>query len=303
MKVDNALSVRLVTKNIRYATRSPFKGEENWEIRKSYLINELRFHTAHCGESFICLQEVLHQQVVDIHDGLLVDDDWDYIGVGRDDGEKAGEYSPIFFRPSIWKLKEWKTIWLSQTPKKPSRSWDAASTRILTLGVFIHRQSNRKVVALNTHLDDQGSRSRLEGAKIITGMVEEYTGENAEFKIALFLAGDFNSEPHQEAYLEVTGDSSPMVDLYFLVPQNRRYGDSNTFTGFDNETRRKRIDFIFLNQKARLKPPKKPLAAPPASEDPVSSWHADGYAVFPNRFEDGVYNSDHQVVIGDVRIF
>ena len=96
MKVDNVLPIRLLTHNIRYATDSPFKGEEKWTVRKSRLINELSFNTAHCAESFICLQEVLHQQLLDIISGLNSKKKaWAFVGVGRDDGLQAGEYSPI----------------------------------------------------------------------------------------------------------------------------------------------------------------------------------------------------------------
>lgn len=96
MKVYEPLPIRLLTHNIRYATDSPFKGEEKWDVRKSRLINELSFNTAHCAECFICLQEVLHQQLIDILSGLNSKKNvWDFVGVGRDDGLEAGEYSPI----------------------------------------------------------------------------------------------------------------------------------------------------------------------------------------------------------------
>ena len=54
---------------------------------------------------------------------------------------------------------------------RPSKSWDAASIRILTIAVFQHRSTGKAVVAMNTHLDDQGSKSRLEAAKIILEQV------------------------------------------------------------------------------------------------------------------------------------
>ena len=96
MKVDNLLPIRLLTHNIRYATQSPFKGEEKWAVRKSRLINELSFNTTHCAESFICLQEVLYQQLLDILAALNSKKKaWAFVGVGRDDGLEAGEYSPI----------------------------------------------------------------------------------------------------------------------------------------------------------------------------------------------------------------
>ena len=96
MKLYEPLPIRLLSHNIRYATSSPSKGEEKWGVRRSRLVNELSFITAHCAESFICLQEVLHQQLVDVLAGLNSKDKaWAFVGVGRDDGLESGEYSPI----------------------------------------------------------------------------------------------------------------------------------------------------------------------------------------------------------------
>jgi hypothetical protein len=72
-------------------------------------------------ESFICMQEVLHNQLIDIQTGL--GSEWSYIGVGRDDGKEAGEYSPIFYRKGIWEVEKWRTVWLSETPDVPGKGW------------------------------------------------------------------------------------------------------------------------------------------------------------------------------------
>ena len=94
----------------------------------------------------------------------------------------------------------------------------------------------------------------------------------------------------------MTSSASPMADLQMMVSKNERYGDINTFTGFDSKDC-KRIDFIFVNKDD----PK--LANNISKKDnPERWWLVGGYAVLPNRFEDGVYNSDHQVVVGDVSI-
>ncbi|KAG8531578.1 uncharacterized protein KY384_003208 [Bacidia gigantensis] len=304
-RTSTPLTLTILTKNIRYATDSPFEGEERWEVRRPYLTSELLYHTAHCAESFICLQEVLHDQLNDVLHDLNKDDEWSHIGVGRNDGQKAGEYSPILYRPSVWKLDQWHTTWLSRTPDKPSKGWDAGAPRILTTGTFSHRMTGQKVLANSTHLDERGSRSRLEAAKVILERIRQYAGRNLE--IPSFLGGDFNSESHEEAYLEVTSDGSPMADLRDLVPIQKQYGDINTFSGFTLDTRRKRIDFIFLSG-ANSKSPTNPRNDMTSNEPhgptnpPEGPWLADGYAVIPNCFEDGVYNSDHQSVVGTVRL-
>lgn len=295
------MAIRVLTHNIRYATQSPFKGEEKWDVRRPRLVNELQYNTAHCSESFICLQEVLYQQLADILSDLNTKGNaWDYVGVGRDDAHQAGEYSPILYRPSVWELSVQKTVWLSKTPDRPSKSWDAACSRILTIAVFQHRSSGKTVVAMNTHLDDQGSKSRFEAAKIILEQIRLFTDQVPYRRSpSVFLAGDFNSEPEQEAYKEMTSARSPMTDLQSMVPESQRYGDLNSFSGFDSRTtRRKRIDFIFINNKDPNRNGPSGLEA----KDAETWWLVNGYTVLPNRFEDKVYNSDHQAVVGDISI-
>ena len=301
MRVPDPLPIRVLSHNIRYATNTPSKGEEIWDIRKTRLINELCYNKAHCAESFICLQEVLHQQLVDILAGLSRNKETlAYVGVGRDDGSTGGEYSPILYSPTVWELKMQKTKWLSETPDRPSKGWDAACKRILTIAVFQHRSTHRMLILMNTHLDHQGSKSRLEAAKIILREIRQFAAQKSHGKSPpILLAGDFNSEPNQEAYMEMTSRGSPMVDLHAMVPQNQHYGHLNTFTGFDpQKDRPTRIDFIFVNKD------NPDCEGGSDSEDNVAAetWLLGGYAVLPNQFEDGIYNSDHRVVVGDLAI-
>lgn len=292
------IPVRLLTHNIRYATNSPFKGEELWHVRKSRLIAELRFNTGHCPESFICLQEVLHEQLHDIISCLNGNrTTWTYIGVGRDDGHQVGEYSPILYQPSVWHLQSYETVWLSKTPDRPSKSWDAASNRILTIGAFQHRRSKKTIIAMNTHLDDQGSRSRMEAAKIILERISQFMSiSDRSTAPPIFLAGDLNSEPNQEAYKVVTSEESPMCDLQDMIPENQRYGDQKTFTGFGHErSPPKRIDFLFLNHQ---KP--STFTQNGASVTEAQRWSVEGYGILANQFDDGIYCSDHRAVVGDL---
>lgn len=306
MKVDaKDIPLRILTHNIRYATTSPFKGERPWEERAPRLLNELRYNTRN-QDAFICLQEVLDNQLIDILSGLNLNDHvdsgaaaessdhtWAYIGVGRDDGYKAGEYSPILYRPSVWELRHWETVWLSETPDVPSKSWDAASIRIVTIGLFTHHVSRHTVLAMNTHLDDQGSRSRFEAARIILRKIDEYrNGRFGNIISGIFLAGDLNSEDTQEAYAVLTAPESPMVDSAILVDKADYYGNQTTWTGFGYEGEDpKRIDYVLLGPTVRGDGP-----------DCGLPWNIEGYAVLPNRFDDGVFNSDHRAVVVDANL-
>ncbi len=292
--------IRLLTHNVRYATTTPSKGEEPWESRRSRIVNELRYHTRFCPEALICLQEVLHHQLHDILRGLNEDCSpsagWSFIGVGRDDGLQAGEYSPILYRLAVWRLLRWQTRWLSETPDRPSRGWDAACNRILTVSVFEHIATQTQLLAMNTHLDHRGVISRLESAKLVLRFVREWRADPAG-QLPVCLAGDFNSEEGDDGYQLLNGEGSPLRDLRRLIAPDDRYGHQNTFTGFESDQERpQRIDFLFLSVgESQLSD----SGHPEPSAQRSSQWRPLGYSVLPNVFEDGVYSSDHRAVVGD----
>ncbi|KAH6654488.1 Endonuclease/exonuclease/phosphatase [Truncatella angustata] len=318
------LHLRIVSFNIRYATTSPFTNERPWAERRplvtNQLLHELRFtygssHVPASGSTagssshnaaFVCLQEVLHSQLVDVLAGLnqLPSGDggekrqepsrgpeWAHIGVGRDDGEEKGEYSPIIYQVKTFVLLHSETVWLSPTPDEPGKGWDAGSIRILTVGVFEHKQTGRRLVAANTHLDNKGSKSRLESVKIILSTLRRIhqAWSRPQQKLAVFLTGDFNSFPDQEAYVAMRDDGW-MKDLQQDVDSKARYGETNTFTGFEPDKRKDglgRIDYIWHG---------------PTQYFVSSPWTPLGYAVLPNVFDDKVYLSDHRAVVGDLRL-
>jgi endonuclease/exonuclease/phosphatase family metal-dependent hydrolase len=287
MKSAADLPIRLLSHNIRYATTSPFIGEKPWADRRPLIISELKYNTLYNAESFICLQEVLHEQLVEIMSDL--GDDWDYIGVGRDDGKEKGEYSPIIFRKGVWNVDTWKTVWLSEKPNVPGKGWDAASVRIVTVGTFVHQASKKTLVGMCTHFDDQGTTSRRESAKLVLKIVDEVTNpsnsSSPSHRLPVFLGGDLNSEPSGEAFQILNAPNSPLQDIKELATWS--YGDINTFTGFQG-IEKTLIDHVMVGRK------------PDETAGNETNWVVKGYTVLSNKFEDGVYNSDHRCVVGDV---
>jgi endonuclease/exonuclease/phosphatase family metal-dependent hydrolase len=276
MKAHAALPIRILTHNIRYAASPPSTGEAPWSTRKTLILNELEYHTRQNSTAFICLQEALHQQVVDIMAGL--GDEWSYIGVGRDDGKKKGEYSPVIFRKNVWSVESWETVWLNENGQVGKKGWDAGSVRILTVGTFVHKESKSRVVGMSTHFDNAGTVARREEAKIVQRVVGEVTGIGAAQRLPFFLGGDLNSEPKGEAYGILNAATSLLRDAEELA--EKKYGDKNTFTGFNGE-RQTKLDHVFVGPRGQ------------------ENWKVQGYSVLPNRFEDGVYSSDHRAVVVD----
>lgn len=138
---------------------------------------------------------------------------------------------------------------------------------------------------MNTHLDHVGAVSRKNAAKMIIAQVEK-----ASFPV--FLAGDLNSKPEEEAYSVLNGANSPILDLRDSVPEISQYGHENTFTGFGYESDReaKRIDYLFVSGLKENK----------GAEGRDLAWTVEGYGVLESRFEGGIYASDHRAVLGDV---
>lgn len=276
------VNLRFLTYNIRWATPSPGAGEPAWVERRPKMSAQLNFETASRPEALICLQEVVHQQVTDIHSDL--GDSWARIGVGRDDGAEAGEYSPIFYRPGTWELQKNRTYWLSETPDKVSTGWDAALPRIATVAQFKHIKTGAPVVYMCTHFDHVGQVARENSAKLLVEIADEWEepAEGSANPTPVFLGGDLNIQPDNAAYLTLIAEGA-MHDTKDIVPSKLWHGNTNTFTGFTtSNSDDSRIDHMFVR-------------------DPLDIEFLS-YGVLANSFDDGVFISDHRPVVVDAQL-
>ncbi|KAK4658089.1 hypothetical protein QC762_203680 [Podospora pseudocomata] len=277
------LPIRLITFNVRYATKTPVPGEEPWSIRCPKLCSQLKFITSGQDSPFICLQEVLYSQLMDIQDRL--GNAWHHIGQGREDGKQAGEFSPIFFRVDHWECERQKTYWLSKTPDLPSKGWDAALERVVTVGLFRHKDTGARVVVMSTHFDHRGKVAREESAKLLLEISRTWTASASRgTQVPAFLGGDFNSTPSDGAYKVLAAPDSGMTDISQLVQQDDRYGNQDiTYTSFgEPEETPKRIDFLFVRESQQ--------------------FTSRNFGILPNRFDDMVYLSDHRAVVADMEL-
>jgi endonuclease/exonuclease/phosphatase family metal-dependent hydrolase len=273
---------RVVTLNVRYARKEPVPGEQPWQVRCPKLCAQLSFITVGHASAFVCLQEVLYSQLKDIQSHL--GGSWAHIGHGRNDGKHGGEFSPIFYPTQTWRCERNKTYWLSETPQKPSKGWDAALNRVVTIGEFHHKESGVRVVVMSTHLDHQGMLARKESAKLLLELANQWSrGDESRNSTPVILGGDFNSTPGDPAYKEITASGLGMVDARDLVPKDMRYGNEMTYTSFgEPDEKPVEIDFLFVRDPRLLK--------------------ILTFGVLSNRFDDKVYLSDHRPVVVDMEI-
>ncbi|KAK7428170.1 hypothetical protein QQZ08_005236 [Neonectria magnoliae] len=193
-------------------------------------------HKAQGSASILCLQEILHGQLLDLLSALSSADRTGVIKPldgPRDDGETKGEYSPILYPAKLFNLLHYEIVWLSPTPDQPSKGWDADSILILIVAVLEHVQTTQNLVAGNTHLDNEGSQSRQESIKIILSTIKRvHAAWSKGSSLRVFLAEDFNSFTTQEAFITMK-ESGYMVDTRDEVQKQDRYGVIITFTGFE----------------------------------------------------------------------
>lgn len=229
-----ALSQHLsvMTYNIRYD--NPNDGENRWEARKDFLIAQIKFH----APDIFGIQEGLAHQVNYINKELA---GYKYVGVGRDDGKKKGEFSAIFFNASKFKTIESSTFWLSDTPEKISVGWDAALERICTYALFEHLETGQKIWVFNTHFDHVGKEARKNSVTLIYDRIGSLNKDNHPY----ILMGDLNLEPGTEPiqYLSQHLDDTKKVSKEVV------FGPEGTFNGFQfNKPVTRRIDYIFTSK-------------------------------------------------------
>ena len=220
-----------MTYNIRYD--NPGDGADAWPVRRDFLAAQVAFY----APDVFGIQEGLNRQVVYLDSALT---DYGYVGVGRDDGAEAGEYSAVFYRTDRFNLIESGTFWLSLTPDTISKGWDAALPRICTWAHLEDKTAGRKIWVYNTHFDHIGKEARQESAQLILQKI----AENAIGDDPVILMGDFNLTPDEAPIRSV---SEALHDTY-TSSEKAPFGPMGTFNGFKfQEPVQRRIDYIFTN--------------------------------------------------------
>ena len=170
---------------------------------------------------------------------------YEYIGIGRNDGEKKGEYSAIFYKTALFDLLDHGDFWLSQTPDVPSIGWDASQHRICTWGHFRVKATKQEFFYFNLHMDHIGVQARMESAKLVVSKIREICkGE------PVILTGDFNVDQTNPIY-NVFVESGVLSDSYEIC--EIRYALDGTANGFDpNSFTNSRIDHVFVSPGSRV---------------------------------------------------
>ncbi|GAA3582417.1 endonuclease/exonuclease/phosphatase family protein [Snuella lapsa] len=227
--------------NIRYD--NPDDGKQNWHHRKENIVRMIHFYDL----DIIGMQEVLVTQLDYLKKNL---DQYNTVGVGREDGKDKGEFSPIFYRKDRFEALQSNTFWLSETPNKVSKGWDAALERIATWVLLKDKITGKTFFFMNTHFDHKGKEARKESAKLLKQKSIALAGD-----LPFILTGDFNLIPESEGIKTLTAPNGKYTLLHSKKVAIYTYGPNWSTCGFDNRPFevRKLIDYIFIRHVKKVK--------------------------------------------------
>lgn len=218
------MKARLVSFNIRCGISED--GADHWRYRQSLVSDLLR----DLAPDILGLQEAYDFQM-DFVAGVLPGHV--AVGVGREDGVRAGEFTGIFVRKDAYEVLDQGTFWLSEAPDVPgSMSWQTACTRTCTWALL--QSAGGKLWVGNLHLDHESEEARFEGTRLVLSRL-------AQIDAPAILMGDFNAAP-----------TDPPIRLVHAHPrfQDPFQGqDDGTWHAFTGRPESQRIDYIFLDRR------------------------------------------------------
>lgn len=170
-------------------------------------------------------QEALRDQLNDVAEL----NEFAFLGAGRDDGKEAGEHSAIFYRKDRFNVLQSGNFWLSETPDKPGKGWDATCcNRICSWAKFRDVKTKKAFYFFSVHFDHQGVEARRQSGKLMVAKIKEIAKDKP-----VILVGDFNSTPETEQIRTLQAFLNDAHTVTKLPP----YGPEGTFNASSSTPR------------------------------------------------------------------
>ena len=226
-KSDKGYDLKVMSYNIRMGIAKD--GTNSWEFR--YPATAMMIEDQQ--PDVFGVQEAFEFQIRFIEDNCT---GYEAVGVGRDDGKSKGEFMSIFWNKNTVKMLKWGTFWLSETPEKPSKGWDAHCRRTATWALMKDKRTGKKFYFVNTHLDHRGKEAQKNGLALIVSRIDDINPKG----YPMVLTGDFNIKPNNPA----------LVDLDKIMDSTRKIAEKtdnhHTFNGWSNAKTDSVIDYIYV---------------------------------------------------------
>jgi endonuclease/exonuclease/phosphatase family metal-dependent hydrolase len=267
------VALNVMSFNIRYSYggHDEQATENNWTDpafpRRDRVIRVIR----ESMPDILGVQEARHLQIVDLQAALR---EFDFYGIGRDDGKTGGEYSGIFYDKNRFTRREAGSFWLSDTPEKPGTTFYKAENAVPRIASWLRlrdQRSRREIFVLNMHWDHIDVAARRQSARL----VRERLADLAD-GLPTIVMGDLNAGENSAAVVALRGEDDaigrPFADSYRIVHPQRK-PDEATFGGWEGITEGRRIDFILHTDEFQ------PTAAAIVRTSYDGHWPSDHYPV------------------------
>jgi endonuclease/exonuclease/phosphatase family metal-dependent hydrolase len=217
--------LKVMSYNIRLGSAND--GTNSWSLRYTATGEMLEDQ----APDVFGVQEALDYQVRYINEMC----GYEYVGVGRENGKKEGEHMAIFWNKKSVSMLKWGTFWLSETPQKPSKGWDAACFRTATWALMKDKKTGRKFYFVNTHLDHEGKEAQKNGLKLIVDRIGEINPEG----YPMVLTGDFNMKPDDPNLAELDSKMQSTRKIAAVTDNHDTYNGWGRGSGI--------IDYIYVS--------------------------------------------------------
>lgn len=230
--------LRVMTFNIRYGTADD--GADSWEHRRDLVFAVIRDE----APDIIGTQEALRFQLDELRRALP---QYHELGVGRADGDTAGEYAAILYRRDRFRVEDSGTFWLSDTPEvRGSTGWGATLPRICTWARFVDGRSAGTFYVYNVHFDHESQESRERSARLLAERIAARRHPDP-----VIVTGDFNAGEGNPAMRILRGEGEPQGDQRLrdtFRDLHRNAVDVGTFHGFRGLTVGPKIDAVLVSE-------------------------------------------------------
>ena len=221
-------TLKIITSNIRFA--NPEDGIHDWPNRRPLLVNIFRsFNPDILGtqEGRIGQIKELDLELAELE---LIDQHREWID------ERM--YPCLFINSKTILVERSGDIWLSETPSTPgSSSFKSSFPRLCTWAEITVKETGKKYMVINTHLDHVLNTTRKEQIKVLITEVKKINDR------PVLIMGDFNESP-------LTSIKSDLMKAFNLKDpwEELNYPEEASHHGFlGNESKSgDRIDWILI---------------------------------------------------------
>ena len=218
---QNPEKIKFASWNIRWQSQEDVEKGNAWSKRFEPIADVIRFFDF----DIVAMQESSTNREQDLMPLLQ---DYDFLKTD------TLEHNPILIKKGLFAVLDKGRFYLSETPQKKSKGWDAKHTRYCTWAKL--KKDGTEFFVFNTHFDHKGKTAQAESAKLLHQVIPSIANS-----VPLVLAGDFNISTSANNYsilasIPGTVDASERADFFYEVKKSYNYFDpiKNSKWDFDH---------------------------------------------------------------------